>query len=253
VRWFVLCGGRAGLCDADDGLPDGLEAEAFHDVEVAVSAAERYGLRLVPVLLDFLWCHPAREIAGVRCGGRRDVLVDGGARTRLLQHVLRPLLARFGGRNGIAAWDLINEPEWVTFSWGTWDPRHAVLPDAMAAYISDASALVHECTDHQATVGLASAASLPRVRGLGLDLYQVHWYDKLEAVTPLETPVATLNLDAPLILGEFPTRGSCRSPAAIVETAQRAGYLGALAWSLQATDEATDADATWQWLAGAMR
>lgn len=253
VRWFLLCDGRAGVCEDDDGRPAGLDACAFEDFQVAVTTAERHGLALMPVLLDFHWCHEPREVDGVRCGGRRAMLTDAGQRTHLLQHVFRPLLSRFGERAGIAAWDLINEPEWVTFSWGTWDPRHAVLPDAMTAYVAEVAALVHECTSHPATVGLATAAALPHVRGLGLDVYQAHWYDRLEAQVPLATPVDEWGVDGPVILGEFPTRDSARDPATIAATARGAGYRGAMAWSLLAADEASDAAAVWRWLARPVR
>lgn len=253
VRWFLLCDGRAGLCDDDGGMPAGLDAYTFDDFQAALTVAEHRGVALMPVLLDFHWCHAARDVDGVRCGGRRALVADAGHRTHLLQHVLRPLLARFGSRTGIAAWDLINEPEWVTFSWGTWDPLHALLPDETCAYISEAAALVHECTDHPATVGLATAASLARVRGLGLDLYQAHWYDKLDDQAPLATPVVDYALDAPVVLGEFPTRNSARSPWEIAVTAREAGYRGAFAWSVNAADDATDVDALWRWLARPVR
>jgi hypothetical protein len=248
VRWFLLCDGRAGLCEDEDGCPDGLDERTLVDLAAAVSAAEAHGLALIPALLDFHWCHPRRHVSGVQCGGRALHLADRGRRARLLEHVLRPMLSRFGGRDGIVAWDVINEPEWVTFSWASWDPRRALLPDVMCDYIAEAAALVHECSDQAATVGLATAASLPRVRGLGLDLYQAHWYDKLEALAPLATPVSAFGLDAPVILGEFPTRGSGRSPDEIAQLARAAGYRGALAWSLRADDGSSDREAVWSWL-----
>lgn len=247
-RWFLLCDGRAGLCEDDEGGLAGLDEHTFHDLQTAVTAAEAHGVGLIPVLLDFHWCHPARTHAGVTCGGRAHDLVDAGRRAHLLHHVLRPLLARFGARSGIAAWDLINEPDWVTFSWQSWDPLHALLPDVMCSYIAEAAALVHECTMHPATVGLATAASLPHVRGLGLDLLQVHWYDRLEDLAPLATPVETWGMDVPIILGEFPTRGSARAADEIEDIASEAGYAGALAWSLRAGDAASDPDAVWHWL-----
>lgn len=247
-RWFVLCDGRAGLCEDDRGELEGFDEHIFRDLQLAVSAAEVHGIGLIPVLMDFHWCQPARLLGGVRCGGRAHDLIDAGRRSHLLQHALRPLLARFGSRPGIAAWDLINEPEWVTFSWRSWDPVHALLPDAMCAYISEAAALVHECTNHPATVGLATAASLPHMRGLGLDLLQVHWYDRLDAWAPLTTPVSAWGVEAPVLLGEFPTRGSALSAADITARAEEAGYAGALAWSLRSSDDASDPDAVWQWL-----
>jgi hypothetical protein len=249
VRWFVLCDGRAGLCeDPERGEIEGVDPAALEDFGRAVRSAEAHGLALLPVLLDYHWCRPGRIVEGVRCGGRGQHLANAGARQRLLERVMRPLLSRFGGRAGIAAWDLINEPEWITFSWRAWDPVHAWLPDAIEDYIGDAAALVHACTDHPATVGLASAASLPRVRGLGLGLYQAHWYDALDSTCPLDTPVSSWGLDRPVLLGEFPTRGSARTPGQIEAAARAAGYAGALAWSVQATDAATDVAAAWRWL-----
>jgi hypothetical protein len=88
-------------------------------------------------------------------------------------------------------------------------------------------------------VGLASAGGLDLVRDSDLDVYQVHWYDRHELRHPLSTRVTQLGLDRPVLLGEYPTRGSRRLPADIVDTARRAGYAGALAWSALARDEAS--------------
>lgn len=110
----------------------------------------------------------------------------------------------------------------------------------MRAFIGDIVDAVHRLTSHAATVGCASARTLPLVEGLGLDVYQAHWYDQFERGAPLDRAVADLGLDRPLILGEFPTRNSGRSPAEILDAARRSGYAGALAWSALAGDEASD-------------
>ena len=78
------------------------------------------------------------------------------------------------------------------------------------------------------------------MRKLGLDFYQVHWYDSVEAAAPLKRPVSKLGLDRPVLLGEFPTRGSTVPPADVLVTTQSAGYSGALAWSMFAEDDFTD-------------
>ena len=96
--------------------------------------------------------------------------------------------------------------------------------------------LAHRHGNRPVTVGLGTVRGLPLVRGLGLDVFQIHWYDRHDAVSPLDRPVEQLRLDRPLLLGEFPTRNSRRSRADIVETARRNGYCGALAWSIQAGD-----------------
>jgi len=65
----------------------------------------------------------------------------------------------------------------------------------------------------------------------------------VDAVVANVETLVNIGLDRPVILGEFPTRGSLRSPEEIVRTARRAGYAGALAWSALAGDEASDAGA----------
>jgi len=57
------------------------------------------------------------------------------------------------------------------------------------------------------TVGLASVRWLSLVEGLDLDELQVHWYESVDTVTTLARPVASLGLDRPVLLGEFPRAG----------------------------------------------
>ena len=107
----------------------------------------------------------------------------------------------------------------------------------MRRFIKKTARLVHRHTRQLATVGLGNAAGLPLAHDCGLDFYQVHWYDRWDSVAPLDKPVPEWNLDRPLLLGEFPTRNSSRSPEAIVAAAEKSGYCGALAWSVPATDQ----------------
>ncbi len=106
--------------------------------------------------------------------------------------------------------------------------------------IRDVARLVHERTSQLVTCGCGSAASLSLVKGLGLDFYQVHWYDRLPVPFDLDAHVHRLRLDRPIVLGEFPTRGSRRPAAEIVRAARASGYAGALAWSVVRKDGASD-------------
>jgi hypothetical protein len=136
----------------------------------------------------------------------------------------------------------VNEPEWVTLGLGAWNPRRAFDAGDVRAFLRAGVQVVPAETAHRCTVGSASLRWLPLVSGLGLDLYQPHWYDKLDARAPLGVPIDRATCDAPVVLGEFPTRGSRHAPAAILDAARAAGYCGAWLWSLNATDEATDAE-----------
>jgi len=240
IRWFMLADGRAGLRESPSGELLGLDDFVLRDADAAIEELDRAGLRAIFVLFDFHFFKPIRIIDGVAAGGRGSFAADPLLGDRLLHRVITPLLDRYGQHSSISAWDVINEPEWVTRSARPPFRRSGVPREAMRAFIRETVSLIHDRTSHAATVGNASARTLSLVEGLGLDVYQAHWYDRLAKRAPLERPVAELGLDRPLILGEFPTRGSRRSPADILETARQAGYAGALAWSALAKDEASD-------------
>lgn len=240
LRWFVLCDGRAGLRLDAAGAPLGLDAHFHADFEAALELARRHTLRLLPVLFDFHWFRPARRVNGVTLGGRAPLVRRAELRERLLDRVVAPLLRRYGRETAIEAWDAINEPEWATLGVGTLSLRRGVAARTMRTFMREVVERIHAETRHAATVGSASLRWLPLVRGLGLDLYQAHFYERALSRARLERPVASYGLDRPLLLGEFPTRGARRPPEAMLEAARRAGYAGALAWSVLAQDAASD-------------
>ena len=240
IRWFMLCDGRAGVRFAADGTPVGID-DSFHaDVDAALTAAGDRGIAIMFVLLDFLWCGPAHSVAGVQLGGRADVLRDTAQRNALLEQVLTPILERHGRQPQIFAWDVMNEPEWKTCGLGARGRRSCVRLETMQDFVREAAALVHRYTSHAVTVGSASARWLQAWRDLGLDFYQVHWYDHLERRAPLARPVHQLGLDRPVLLGEFPSRLPPDEVRRILDTARGAGYSGGFFWSVLADDDASD-------------
>ena len=239
VRWWLLGDGRAGLRERD-GRVLGIDDRLMDDVDAAVAALREAGLRALFVLADFLWFHPPRVEAGVRVFGRRNLVREPGRRAELLGRVFAPIAERFGDEPAIAGWDLVNEPEWATLAVGTLDPRRSISRGEMRAFLREMSQLFRSRARQPVTVGLASARWLPLLEGIDLDFHQVHWYESVDSYASLARPVATRELGRPLLLGEFPTRGCSLPPARILEVAAGAGYSGALAWSLLATDHATD-------------
>ncbi|MCX6557868.1 MAG: hypothetical protein NTW95_10630, partial [Candidatus Aminicenantes bacterium] len=235
VRWFLLCDGRAGIHFNRAGTPLGTDERLFADIDAALEIAAEADLKIIFVLLDFLWFAKAETIRGVQVHDRRQVVAKPYKQRALLRRVIRPILMRYGRSREILAWDIVNEPEWATRGFG----GNAVPFLSMRRFIRKTARLVHRCTGQLATVGLGNAAGLPLVRFIGLDFYQVHWYDRWQEKAPLERPVSELRLDRPLLLGEFPTRNSARPAAAIAATARESGYCGALAWSLLATDRSS--------------
>jgi hypothetical protein len=239
VRWFVFCDGRAGVALAPDGRPAGLDALVPRDIDAALDELRRADLRAIFVLFDFLLAAPGRVEAGVPMGGRQSWIAETEARERLLEHVVRPLAIQCGAGAPVAAWDVLNEPEWLTRGRGRSARTRTVPARCTREFLVAATQCLHDVSRFPVTVGLASAGGLDLVGGADLDVYQVHWYDRHELRHPLSTPVSHFGLDRPVLLGEYPTRGSRRTAADIVDIAQRAGYAGALAWSALARDEAS--------------
>jgi hypothetical protein len=227
VRWFLFCDGRAGIRFSAGGRPLGLDDYVFRDVDAALEIARDHRITIMFALFDFLFCDAASATRGVQMGGRAHAIADRENRAVLFDTVLRPLLERYGSEPQIFAWDIMNEPEWI----------NTVEAADLRAFLAESAALIHSSTRHPVTVGSAGVRWRDRYAGLGLDFYQVHWYDSLRDQPSLETPVSELGFDGPVLLGEFPTRGSRRTPDEIVYAARAAGYSGAFYWSVLAKDE----------------
>ena len=180
VRWFLLCDGRAGITVDERGRPVGLDHCVRRDLDAALGTLERRGVRALFVLFDFLLLHRRREHRGVQMFGRRQWVRDRDARARLLEQVVAPLVAHAGGAAAVAGWDLMNEPEWVTYGLGGWRPWRCGSRATMRAFLRETMLAVREAGAAPITVGLASVRGLDLVRGLGLDVYQVHWYDHVD-------------------------------------------------------------------------
>jgi len=240
VRWFLLCDGRAGVCVDGRGHALGLEQHVLADVEAALDLLARHGLQAMFVLTDFLWFRRRRVVNGVAVHGKRGLVAKPERQEELVECVFAPLLERFGRDERIHSWDAFNEPEWAVLGLGSRDPGASLTSARMRSYLGALVAHVRSAARQPVTIGLASPRGLRLVHGLDLDFYQWHWYDSAGAKHPLARPVSVHQVDRPVLLGEFPTKGSLHSPASIRQTAQAAGYAAAWAWSVLAEDAASE-------------
>jgi hypothetical protein len=233
VRVFVLCDGRSGIRYDRDGLPSGLDDAVFPDFEALLIAARRSNVRLMPVLLDFHLCSPARVVGGVQLGGRAHLIADPNGRSALVDNVLGPFAERYGSDDRVIAWDIMNEPEWclrrLRVSWSRAD-RFRMLQQ----FLGLAVRRVQSCARQPVTIGCAGTWQLDLVTPLGLDFYQVHWYERF-GWQALARRVDDLGLNRPVVLGEFAGRSARVS--SVLEAAQSAGYEGAFVWSVLSDDE----------------
>lgn len=242
TRWFVFGDGRSGIVVAKDGTPTGLDEHVLNDLDVAISIARKHKVYVILVLFDFLLVERASVKDGVTMGGRRDWILDARKRKALIENVITPILQRYGKEPIVAAWEVMNEPEWA-MRLRLKNQPHQVKIAEMQKFVAEIVQAIHANSDRPATVGSASPRYLKYWRKIGLDLYQYHYYPKLEGrlYPSVAYSHAGLNLDKPLILGEFPTDAPLTQPVDYLDNALSNGCAGALGWSMRATDQYSNA------------
>jgi hypothetical protein len=277
IRWFILGDGlsygtgpdaprldRAAARDTAGWRfsPPALTREFQGDFEALLQsfAARSTGphpIRLLPVLVDYTFCEPGVFPVGKEDpagrpnvpdegwvkGGRAEAMTTG--RRRFIEQVLWPLLRLSSGyRDAIYAWDVINEPEWVTNGWHP-DRRngHPVDESDMRAFLEDSMSAIRQA-GFRCTIGFSMIETIGRTR-LYADINQFHHYtngDRALQRNPFDPRY-------PGIIGEFATSAAedtwpelSRQSQCVLERlklAQSQGYPLALAWSFLASDRHT--------------
>jgi len=236
VRVFLLCDARSGVLFDRDGFPAGIDDAVLPDVDAILATARRHHVGVIPVLLDFHLCGEKTIVNGVQLGGHSLLIADHDAGAAFIDRILRPIVERYANDDTVIAWDVMNEPEWCLRGSPLFSAT-AVSFDALQRFLGEAVACVHRSARQPVTVGCAGTWRLDLVTPLGLDFYQVHWYDRF-GWPALTRPVVELGLgDRPVVLGEF--AGSSGRIADVLGAAKRAGYEGALVWSALSDDAAS--------------
>ncbi len=277
VRWFLLADGlNYGMGD-DAPQTDGSEwnfsplpaRHPFHaqlgdDFEFVLKTCAELKLKLLPSLLDFHWCFPASiadQNAWIIKGGRASVVTDSEQRAQFFENVLEPLLKiSLREPETIYAWELINEPEWVTRRAGFGlfrrghDEKQTVPHAAMLEFISDGIARINapKLADGRAafvsTVGFATWKTIRewKAAALGITLNQFHYY----AQDNHELPENDFSDELHCCVGEFAsasgmtwpelvTAGTDQTLAHRLRAIGEKGYQSTFLWSARATDQAT--------------
>ena len=277
VRWFVLGDGLSYGTGPDAPAPDRAAtgdaagwrfnppalASEFQDHFAAVLqsfaalSTESRPVRLLPVLADYKFCEPgewpvSRQESAVPQdvpdegwvkGGRADAITV--SRGQFIDQVLRPLLRLSRGyRDAIYAWDVFNEPEWVTNGWNPDRANdHPVSESDMRAFLADGMSAVREA-GFKSTVGFGLIETIRQSR-LYADINQFHHY-------PDGSRFLDRNPFGPrqaAIVGEFATSTAQDTWPELRQRGQRVlerlrlaesqGYDLALAWSFRAEDRHT--------------
>ena len=277
VRWFILGDGLSYGTGADAPKPDrsaapgvadwrfGTPALAGEFQEHFEAALQRFAasssgprpVRLLPVLADYQFCQPGvwpvsrQDPAlpqpvpdqGWVKGGRAEAVTAN--RGQFIEQVLGPLLRLSSGyRDAIYAWDVFNEPEWVTNGWHP-DGRtdHPVSESDMRAFLDDSMSAIR-AAGFKSTVGFGMIETIGQA-GLYADINQFHHYTHgSRCLEP--NPFGP---SRPAIIGEFATstaedtwpelRPQGQRTLERLKLAESQGYDLALPWSFQAADRHT--------------
>ena len=129
-------------------------------------------------------------------GGETAAVFGAAALTNL-----DPLLQASGRHPGVIyAWELINEPDWVTSGWHPLSASTSPVPDAaMRAFIEDGKQWIR-AAGYNATIGFASIGTL-RKTGITAEINQFHHYPN--GAQSLDRH--TFDPRFPGIIGEFAT------------------------------------------------
>jgi hypothetical protein len=176
--------------------------------------------------------------------GRADTIIDANKRRQLLDQVFDPLLtASRNHSSAIYAWELINEPEWITNGWNPGGATNLPVDEgSMRAFLDEGTARIR-AAGLKSTIGFATIDTL-RKTGITTEINQFHHYPggkkKLER--------SVFDPQYPGIVGEFASAPSDRWPELQendqsvlnrLRLADAQGYPLAIPWSFLATDDHT--------------
>jgi hypothetical protein len=228
VRWFVLGDGLtygtasdAPQFDQVTGQwhfnPPNISEELLVHFEAllqrfqASNATATDPVLLMPVFVDYMFCEPGVPALGGTLSkpgfikqGRAQAINDSTKQAHFLQRALQPLLQIASVfRSTIYAWDIINEPEWVTNNWHRdGDTRnHPIDEDAMRAFIQDGKTMIRRF-DFKSTIGFWSIDTIRRTH-IDADINQFHFYSDSDPKEQRRLEEHSFSPDSPGIIGEF--------------------------------------------------
>jgi len=263
VRWFILADGLTYGSGADAPRldasgsgwrfdPPPLSPEFLQHFEELLrrfadaSANGPSPLQLLPVLIDFHFCKSGTPVPdpGWVKRGRADAITDAIKRRRFLDEGLDPLLrVSQVHRDTIYAWELINEPEWITNNWHpNWWITRPVDEASMRAFLDEGRERIRQA-GFKPTIGFALFDTL-RDSGIVTEMNQFHHYPGGARTLARHT----FDDDRPAIIGELATASTDAWPELPdwgqtllnrLRMAADQGYPLAIPWSFLATDRHT--------------
>ncbi|MDD5439048.1 MAG: hypothetical protein PHS37_02570, partial [Candidatus Omnitrophica bacterium] len=221
VRIFLFNDLRAGINFAADGTPLSFTDKVYEDMDALIACAKALGIKLMPVLFDYTIADGGATAPNA---DHPDLFTDPAKRTALV-NIMKIFIQKYGLDPSIYAWDIMNEPE------GAHDLGGVAMTD-MQAFMQAFITMIHtETPGALVTVGSRNRNEMFQYwTGMGLDLYQFHYYGTMEGITPLDhvltAPELALLGGKPVIAGEMASTDITNK----LNILHKDGYAGSLFW-----------------------
>lgn len=252
VRWWVFCNSYASplfSATGRDGLCTGLPTNWVQHMKEAADYANSKNMKIYFTFTSF-------DVARNNNAWNHSSIIDDlVVRKSFIENAVKPIVQGLSDNPGVMGWDVVNEPEWMISSadgGGQNDSTLTPFPlSTMRSFVNDVVNCVHLYAKQPVSVGCASMKWISTSgggqydfwSGLGLDFYDIHWYDWMTPwFNPLTMSASGLKLDKPVIIGEMmpDTLGSSlkMTQQQVVEGIAKNGYSGYLLWAW--TDSSTN-------------
>ena len=258
LRWWLHTNGSQTPTYGPDGKVIGISRTAIATMRRALDLAYEKGIGIIMCLWSF---DMLQRQTGVNTTANKKLVEDKEYTKAYIENALVPIIRALKDHPAVYAWEVCNEPEGMTDTFG-WTPIRTQMRYVQQFVNLIAGAIHREAPGAKVTNGSWSFLVLTDVDGMTnyyrddrliaaggdpqgtLDFYQVHYYPQHfdERISPFHHPASYWQLDKPILIGEFPAKGivdlgrgfrpkTPLAPTQAYRWAIETGYIGALAWT----------------------
>ena len=237
VRIFTLCDLRNDAITFDsNGKPTGYSEKTVDDLFALIKAADRAGVKVMPVLFDFHLANGVSEENGNPVGEHANLFSNSEHKEALLEifeEILTKLKSKMdseGVNDGLLAFEPLNEPGLIILPQGN---EMAYTQE----FVDDFVGLFRKVfPDKPISLSVRSANNFENLKyWLPLlkkgDILNIHWYPEVgNRFGDLETNIGKLNIPDGVIvmIGEASSNDGIEK---VLDKAHKSGFKGLLFWS----------------------